>query len=88
MPASRRSLFCLLNRAATWKKGTKLYLFLMMGINYQFYLHSRHLVHYILNPLLNTHGSAEICDEKHSKKCKGFLSGLVNLGTRESFSHL
>jgi hypothetical protein len=68
MPASRRSVFCLLNRAACWKKATRLYLFLMLGINYQFYLHSRLFVGYTLNPLQDTPGFTEICNEKHSKK--------------------
>jgi hypothetical protein len=72
MPTPRRSLFCLLNPAARWEKRNKLYLFLLMGINYQFHLHSHHLVWYILHPL------------KHSWLCLNlWWKALKNIRTSE-----
>jgi len=39
-------------RVSGKKKKNKIYLFLFMGINYQFYLHLRHLERYILRSFL------------------------------------
>ena len=45
-------VYCILPRVSGKKKKNNIYLFLFMGINYQFYLHLRHLGRYILRSFL------------------------------------
>jgi hypothetical protein len=45
-------VYCIVPRVSGNKKKNKIYLFLFMGIDYQFYLHLRYLERYILWPFL------------------------------------
>ena len=45
-------VYCIVPRVSGKKKKNKIYLFFFMGINYQFYLHLRHLERYILRAFL------------------------------------
>jgi hypothetical protein len=86
MPTPRRSVFCLLNRAASLGEKKNYFSSRISTVNSIYICATWNVIFFIR--FLNTQTVLKFVTKGSPKKFKDSLSGVVNLGPREGFSHL